>query len=474
ADGRRPRPPGRLRLRLARHDPAGAALPAGPPGGDGRADRAGRGDAALGPARGRAPAAVPAGPGGPGLRRAAGEPGAAHGPLPLRRWRGADSHARAAARRRADPPEPRGRRGQRAVPGAGSVLRRPVLPGGRARLPVLRADRAGREPAGIRAAAEPAGQPGHGGRRGGGARRRPLHQLRPGLRPRRGVPGPVRGDGRRPGGLAALPGGVPGRRRGQLPAGRAPLHREPDGHHRTDGGPMTTPAPERQPSAAVDGRKVPASSGEGGPSRAEVCVVACAEAWRGDGAILASPMGLIPTLGARLAQLTFSPALLLTDGEAYLVAPGPDGASRVVEGWLPYRSVFTMVAAGLRHVMMGAAQIDRFGNQNISCIGEWARPKAQLLGARGAPGNTVNHPVSYWVPRHARRVSTEQVDMVSGIGHDRAAGLGRQAARFHELRVVVTNLAVLDFQTADGTMRLRSAHPGVTAGDVTAATGFPL
>ena len=29
------------------------------------------------------------------------------------------------------------------------------------------------------------------------------------------------------------------------------------------------------------------------PTRAEVCVVACAEAWRGDGAILASPMGLI-------------------------------------------------------------------------------------------------------------------------------------------------------------------------------------
>src|SRR5262247_2345920 len=153
----------------------------------------------------------------------------------------------------------------------------------------------------------------------------------------------------------------------------------------------------------------------GGPSRAEVCVVACAEAWRGDGAILASPMGLIPTLGARLAQLTFSPGLLLTDGEAHLLAPdGADGAGRVTEGWLPYRSVFTMVAAGRRHVMMGAAQIDRFGNQNIS-----------------------------------------------GIGYDRAAGLGPQAARFHELRVVVTNLATLDFQTTGHAMRLRSVHPGV-------------
>ena len=140
-----------------------------------------------------------------------------------------------------------------------------------------------------------------------------------------------------------------------------------------------------------------AGMAEGGAaSRAEVCVVACAEAWRGDGVILASPMGLIPTLGAKLAQLTFSPGLLLTDGEATLLAA--DGG---IEGWLPYRQVFTMLAAGLRHVMMGAAQLDRFGNQNISCIGDHTNPKAQLLGVRGAPGNTINHPVSYWVPRHS-------------------------------------------------------------------------
>ena len=196
------------------------------------------------------------------------------------------------------------------------------------------------------------------------------------------------------------------------------------------------------------------------PTRAEVCVVACAEAWRGDGAILASPMGLIPSLGARLARLTFAPDLLLTDGEAYLL-----DADGQVEGWLPYAKVFTMLAAGRRHVMMGAAQIDRFGNQNISCIGDWKRPKAQLIGVRGAPGNTVNHPVSYWIPRHSPRVFTSGVDMVCGVGYDRGAW---------ELRVVVTNLAVLDFGTAERTMRLRSVHPGVEVGDVVAATGFPL
>jgi acyl CoA:acetate/3-ketoacid CoA transferase beta subunit len=205
------------------------------------------------------------------------------------------------------------------------------------------------------------------------------------------------------------------------------------------------------------------------PTRAEICVLACAEAWRGDGAVLASPMGLIPGLGARLARLTFAPDLLLTDGEAYLL-----DAEQAVEGWLPYRSVFTMVAAGRRHVMMGASQLDQFGNQNISCIGDWARPKAQLLGVRGAPGNTINHPTSYWVPRHSPRVFVPAVDMVSGVGYDHAAALGPAAARFHQLRVVVTNLAVLDFQTPDHRMRLRSVHPGVTMAEVAAASGFPL
>ncbi len=211
----------------------------------------------------------------------------------------------------------------------------------------------------------------------------------------------------------------------------------------------------------------------GEPTLAEICVVACAEAWRGDGTMLASPMGTIPTLGAQLAQLTFEPDLLLTDGEATLLAPAGAG-ERVTEGWLPFREVFTMLAAGRRHVMMGAAQIDQFGNQNISCIGTWARPKAQLLGVRGAPGNTVNHPVSYWVPKHSRRVFVDRVDMVSGVGYDRAAGLRGRTAGFHELRCVVTNLAVLDFAGHDHSMRLRSMHPGVSVSDVAEATGFLL
>ncbi|MFC9392493.1 CoA-transferase subunit beta [Streptomyces sp. NPDC057027] len=211
-------------------------------------------------------------------------------------------------------------------------------------------------------------------------------------------------------------------------------------------------------------------------TRAEYCVVACAEAWRDAGEVLASPMGTVPMIGARLAKLTFSPDLLLTDGEALLIAdvPAAGAAPRVVEGWLPYRQHLAMVATGRRHVMMGASQLDRYGNQNISCIGDWARPKRQLLGVRGAPVNTLNNPTSYWVPKHSTRVFVERVDVVCGVGYDRAAEAGPSASRYHRLPDVISDLGVFDFETPDRTMRLRSLHPGVTVEEVVAATGFAL
>jgi acyl CoA:acetate/3-ketoacid CoA transferase beta subunit len=211
-------------------------------------------------------------------------------------------------------------------------------------------------------------------------------------------------------------------------------------------------------------------------TRAEVCAVACARAWAGDGEILASPITLIPTIGARLARATTDPDLLLSDGEALLVAgvwavgePPP-----AIEGWIPFRSVFDLCWAGRRHVMMGPSQIDRYGNTNLSGIGAADRPTRALLGMRGAPGNTVNHATSYWVRRHGRRAFVPQVDVVCGIGYDRAAAAGPTAQEFLDLRRVVSDLAVLDFGGPDHGMRLVSTHPGVAVEQVVEATGFAL
>jgi acyl CoA:acetate/3-ketoacid CoA transferase beta subunit len=214
------------------------------------------------------------------------------------------------------------------------------------------------------------------------------------------------------------------------------------------------------------------------PRRADVCATACAEVFRGAGEVLASAFGTVPALGARLAKATFAPDLLLTDGEAYVVAGVPGIGARgdepVVESHLPFRRVFDVVWSGRRRLVMMASQVDRTGNQNISAIGPWGRPTVQLIGVRGAPGNTVNHPTSYWVPNHSPRTFVDEVDVVAGVGTRRAAQAGPAASRYHRVGVVVSDLAVVDFDTPEGVMRLRSVHPGVTVDEVVAATGCPL
>ena len=215
-----------------------------------------------------------------------------------------------------------------------------------------------------------------------------------------------------------------------------------------------------------------------GPTRADICAVAIAECFRGAGEILANPIGTLPMIGGRLARASFEPDLMMTDNEAMLIADNeafswPGGS--VVEYYNPYRSMFDIVYWGRRHVVMGASQIDQFGNQNFAAIGEdYQRPRAQLLGFRGAPGNTMNNATSYWVPKHSPRVFVERVDVVTGAGWDRAAAAGPAAVRYMDLRRVVTDLATLDWETPDRRMRLRSVHPGTTVDEVVAATGFEL
>lgn len=215
-----------------------------------------------------------------------------------------------------------------------------------------------------------------------------------------------------------------------------------------------------------------------GTTRGEICAVAAAEAFRGNGEILASCFGTAPAIGARLAKMTFEPDLLMTDGVCTVVdEPNPvsgPGHDLVVEAWLPFRTIFEHLWNGHRHVIMAASQIDRFGNQNFACIGEHAKPRAQLLGMRGAPGNTISHTTSYWVASQTSKVFVEQVDVVSGVGYDRAARLGEASTRAHDIRCVISNLGVYDFATPDKRMRLKSVHPGVRVEEIVENTGFEL
>jgi acyl CoA:acetate/3-ketoacid CoA transferase beta subunit len=210
-------------------------------------------------------------------------------------------------------------------------------------------------------------------------------------------------------------------------------------------------------------------------TRAEVCAVACAELFRDAGEIIVSPMTNMVSVGARLARLTFSPDILLTDGEARILADTPALGAPVgeIEGWMPFGRVFETLAWGRRHVVMGANQVDRYGNQNLSAFGPIQHPKRQMFGVRGAPGNTINHATSYWVGSHSARVFCDAVDIVSGIGWDKVDS-SNPAYRFVNVFRVVSNLGVFDFNGPDRQMRALSLHPGVDPGQVAENTSFEV
>lgn len=209
-------------------------------------------------------------------------------------------------------------------------------------------------------------------------------------------------------------------------------------------------------------------------SRAEVCAVACAELFREAGEIMVSPMTTMVSIGARLARLTFAPDILLSDGEAQLLADTPAiGGAGAIEGWMPFGRVFETLAWGRRHVVMGANQLDRYGNQNLSAFGPLQHPTRQMFGVRGAPGNTINHATSYWVGNHSARVFCDHVDVVSGIGWNKVDP-ANPAYRFVDVFRVVSNLGVFDFGGLDHTMRALSLHPGVEPDEVRDNTGFEV
>lgn len=216
-------------------------------------------------------------------------------------------------------------------------------------------------------------------------------------------------------------------------------------------------------------------------SLAELIVAAAAEAWRGDGELLATGIGPLPRLAAGLAKLTCAPGLQMTDGEAYLVdEPVPLGARGSyrprLSGWMPYSRVFDSVWSGRRHAMVTPVQVDRYGQANISALGpDFRKPKVQMLGMRGFPGNSVSHRNSFFLPSHSKRAFVEgEVDVVASAGFKTSTWPAGADPDFVKLGLVVTDLCVFDFNGPGHAARVLSLHPGVTFAQVQEATGFPL
>ena len=124
---------------------------------------------------------------------------------------------------------------------------------------------------------------------------------------------------------------------------------------------------------------------------------------------------------------------------------------------------------------LGAAQIDRYGNLNTTCIGDYHHPKTRFSGSGGAcdVASFASGVITFM--QHEKRRFVEKLDYRTSLGwyeggdSRSALGLTRGGAL-----AVVTNLCVLKFDESTREAYLAEYYPGVSKGRIIENTGFPL
>jgi len=146
-----------------------------------------------------------------------------------------------------------------------------------------------------------------------------------------------------------------------------------------------------------------------------------------------------------------------------------------IEAEIGMEDILNYQVRGKWNICMQPAQIDKFGNMNISVIGDWKNPKATLVGARGVPDNTVNgQKVYYTLVNHSTRSFVDKVDFVCGAGHEPGGVRDQGVVKWGAPYRVFSNLGIFDFDKKTGRMRVVSLHTGVTKEQVVENTGFEL
>ncbi len=125
--------------------------------------------------------------------------------------------------------------------------------------------------------------------------------------------------------------------------------------------------------------------------------------------------------------------------------------------------------------VLGAAQVDRFGNINSSIIGDHDHPKVRLPGSGGANDIASLCNTLLIVTSHESRRFVEQVDFITSPGWlSGGTSRGDAGLRRGGPSAVVTELGVFDFHPVTREMRLCALQEGVTVDEVRGRTGFEL
>jgi glutaconate CoA-transferase subunit B len=125
--------------------------------------------------------------------------------------------------------------------------------------------------------------------------------------------------------------------------------------------------------------------------------------------------------------------------------------------------------------VVGAAQIDMYGNLNTTCIGDYLNPDIRFAGSGGGCD------VASFVPRciafmqHEKRKFVRKLDYLTSPGQLSGKGSREKAGlRSGGITVVITNLAVMRFNNDTGQMYLDQYYPGVTPDKILANMAFTV
>jgi glutaconate CoA-transferase subunit B len=192
-----------------------------------------------------------------------------------------------------------------------------------------------------------------------------------------------------------------------------------------------------------------------------------------------------PSTACNLARLTHAPDITLIY-ESGTIATRPNvlplsiGDPELSETALTTVSVPEMFAYWLQGGrvsvgFLGGAQIDRFGNINSTVIGDYQHPTVRLPGAGGAPEIASACGRIFVIMPQSPRSFVPAVDFITSFGH----GKGGDARRRLGLStagtsLVFTALCVLRPHPETKELQVISIHPGVTAEQITQATGWEI
>jgi glutaconate CoA-transferase, subunit B len=207
-----------------------------------------------------------------------------------------------------------------------------------------------------------------------------------------------------------------------------------------------------------------------------------------DGQVVFAGVG-IPLLAATLAQRLHAPGLtILFEGGTIgaFIEPGKlppstneQRCTRRANMVLSSTDVLLLLQRGYIDVgFMGGAQIDQYGNLNSSSIGDpndaAGHPATRLPGTGG--GNDIASLTQMIVAmKHEKRRFVNRVDFVTSPGFLSGSDSRRDAGLIAGgMYRVVTDLGLFGFDERSKRMELLALHPGVTADQVQANTGFEL